>query len=149
MATVTSDKVDAGIPAREPHSGVCSVKASFTVPTTGDGSAANDVIQMVKVPDGATVLEVIFTSEDLDTNATPTIVFDVGDGGDADRYIDGTTIGQTGGVIRLGSGVAAATADALFHTYTADDTIDVTVTAAAATAAEGVITLTVLYTMED
>lgn len=149
MATVSSDKVGSGVQPRTPHSGVVSVTESYSVPASGDGTAAGDVIQMVKIPKGATVLEVILTSEDLDTDASPTVVLDVGDGDDADRYIDGSDIGQAGGVARLGSGVAAATTDGLIHTYDAEDTIDVTVATAGTTKAAGVITLTVLYTLED
>lgn len=149
MATVQSTKVASGVQQREPHSGVVAVFATYAVPATGDGSAAGDFIEMVKIPKGATVLEVILASEDLDTNGTPTITLDVGDGDDVDRYIDGSTIGQTGGVARLGSGVAAAAVDGCRYTYTADDTIDVKIVDVAATKAAGNIQLTVLYTMED
>lgn len=147
MATVQSSKVAATVPEREPHSGVFALKGVFAHPTSGDGSAAGDIIQMVKVAKGTTVLEVILTAEDLDTGTT--IELDVGDGGDVDRYIDGSTIGQAGGVARSGAGVAAAVADGIFYTYTEDDTIDVKVVAAATGKTAGNITLVVLCTMED
>lgn len=149
MATVQSSKVAETVQTRTPHNGVFALKATYAHPTSGDGSAAGDVIQMVKVARGTTVLDVILTCEDLDSNGSPTISLDVGDGGDADRYIDGSNIGTTGGVHRIGQGVAAATADGLFYTYTEDDTIDVTIAAAAATKVAGNITLVVLCTMED
>lgn len=148
MATVVADKAAATVTEREVHAGVTSVVSSWTVPATGDGTAAGDVIQMVKVPKGAVILTVDLACTDLDTGG-PTGSMDVGDGGDVDRFIDGTTIMQAGGIARLGSGVAAADIDgALGYTYTADDTIDVLVVAAATTKAAGVLVLAVTYALE-
>lgn len=150
MATVSGSASATTIPAREHFgSALNSVVSTFAHPTTGDGSAAGDIIEMVKVPKGAVVLEVWLTSEDLDTSTAPAIELDVGDGGDVDRFIDGATIGQAGGIVRLGSGVAAAAMDGAFgFAYTVDDTIDVKVVAAAGTKAAGTITLGVLYAMQ-
>jgi hypothetical protein len=134
---------------REPHSGVFSRVAVFAHPTSGTGSAAADVIQMIPVRKGTTVLGLWLSAEDLDTNGTPTISLDVGDGGDVDRFIDGSTVGQTGGVAVIGSGVAAAVTDGFPYAYTADDTIDVLLAAAAATKAAGNITVWGLFTMES
>lgn len=148
MATVTSSAVASTVQARAAHAGLNYAYATYAVPASGDGTAANDVIQMVKVPAGARVLDVILTSEDLDTNASPTTVFDVGDGDDPDRYIDGTTIGQGGGVVRIGQSVAAGATDGLFYRYTTEDTIDITVAAAGSTKAAGNVTLCVLYSTD-
>lgn len=148
MATVQSDKVSASIPARDaPESGVISVTGSFTIPATGDGTAAGDVIQMVKVPKGAAILEIIVAHTDVDTDAAVTHRIDVGDGGDVDRFIDGSSVGNTGGIARLGDGVAAAVVDnAHGYVYTEDDTIDILVVAASTAKAAGVVKLTALYT---
>lgn len=149
MATVQSSKVASSVPAREPHSGLFVIHASYSVPETGDGTAAGDVIQMVKVAKGTKIIDVVLSCTDLDT-AGPTGSMDVGDGDDVDRFIDGTTIMQGGGIVRLGQGVAAAAVDnAHGYVYTQDDTIDVLVVAAATTKAAGVLTLTVYATMED
>jgi len=126
-------------------------------PRTGEGVIAvvskytqaaayviNDVIQMVKVPKGAVILDVALSCEDLDTHATPTIVLEVGDGEDTDRYITGSTIGQAGGLASL------ARYNGHGYQYTANDTIDVKVTTAPATGTtDKSIMLTVLYTMHD
>ena len=56
----------------------------------------NDVYEMVQVFAGETVHDIKITSSDLDTGTE--LVLDVGDGTDTDRYIDGSTIGQAGGV---------------------------------------------------
>lgn len=91
--------------------------------------AQNDVIQMIKVPSGAIVIDVVLTADDLDTNVSPAIVLDVGDGADTDRFIDGSTIAQAGGIERQNVKTG------FLYEYTADDTIDVLVQAAPATGA--------------
>ena len=57
-------------------------------------------------------------SSDLDAGAE--LVYDVGDGSDTNRYIDGSTIGQAGGVDH-------EAADLVPQLYTVDDTIDILV----------------------
>lgn len=124
---------------RQVHTSLWVAQKTVTL-ADGDEDAA-DIIEMVRVPRGAYVVDVICAADDLDTNATPTIAFTVGDQGDTDRFITSSTIAQTGGVARLN-----ATAGADF-TYTADDTIDITFGTAAATFAAGDITLKVLLSM--
>lgn len=104
--------------------------------------ALNDVIQMVRVPANATIVGVNLGTDDLDTNGSPAIVLDVGDGSDTDRLIDGATVGQAGGytstMVMTGFG----------YQYTAEDTIDVLVQVAPGTGAtSGTISLAVFYTM--
>lgn len=153
MATVYSTLFDSSgnalQPTRTPHQGVFHRKATYTFPTTGDGTTANDIIQMIPVSKGTTVLDLILTVEDIDTNGSATVVFDVGDGDDVDRYMDGITTGQAGGVATIGASVAAAAVDGVFFTYTADDTIDIKVVTAAATKAAGVVTLVAILSMEQ
>lgn len=107
----------------------------------------DDIIQMVPVPLGATVLEVILSVDDLDSGAA--LVLDVGDGDDDDRYILGSTIGQTGGTVRLGSGIAANGANCQAYEYTAEDTIDIHVDTAPAGGGTGTLRLAVCYTMQQ
>lgn len=144
MATLTTSKVAQSVTARELNAGLTQVTATYSLTAA---LAASDVIQMVKVPTGARIIEMLLAADDLDTNATPTIVLDVGDGGDTDRFIDGATSAQVGGgLVRLGQGLTTTAADALGYTYTADDTIDVLVQAGPATGATtGDIVLTVIY----
>lgn len=142
MATLTAAAVASTVQPKETHQHVIAVHSTYELTAALAGA---DVIQMVKVPKGAQILEIQLATDDLDTGAA--LVLDVGDGGDPDRFIDGSTIGQTGGSARLGSGVAAATAAGSFgYTYTTEDTIDVTVATAPGTGAtEGTVALTVLY----
>jgi len=138
MATLTASKVASTV---QPRAGI-DVTAVYATYTLTAALALNDVIEMVKVPTGATVLDVVLGSADLDSNATPLIALDVGDGSDTNRFISSSTIGQTGGVGRLSNQVG------LNYTYSADDTIDILVSAAPATGAtSGDVDLMVLYTM--
>lgn len=133
-----------------------STKVASTVPSRGgihltsvhgtyELSAAlvvNDVIQMVKVPKGARIVEVILGSDDLDTGGSPAIILAVGDGTTADRFVTGSTIAQGAGLVRLNQ------VDGIGYVYTAEDTIDIKVTTAPATGAtSGTLNLTVIYDM--
>lgn len=147
-STFQSDAVDAGIPPRDDTGvGVVSKTGHYTVAAA---LVVNDVIQMITVPANATILEIILAATDLDTDGTPAITLDVGDGDDPDRFIDGSTVGQAGGVDRLGSGLVGLLGVAgVGYTYAAEDTIDVKVSVAPDAGATGAIDLTVLYTMDD
>lgn len=138
-STFTSDAVASTVQPRA-GLGVCSITASYEISAA---LVVNDVIQMVKVPAGATVLNVILQTDDLDTNGSPAIVLDVGDGTNTDLYIDGSTIGQAGGIEYMNVNTA------LGNTYTSEDTIDILVQVAPATGAtSGTLTLTVIYDMQ-
>lgn len=135
-STYTTTKTAAGVQARA-GIGVHSIQATF------EASAAliiNDVIQMVKIPAGATILDVILSVDDLDSGTS--IVLDVGDGTTTGRFISGSTVGQAGGTVRL------SVTDGNGYTYAAADTIDIKVTTAPAGGGTGTLNLTVLYTMD-
>lgn len=103
----------------------------------------NDVIQMVKVPAGARIVNVILGSDDLDTGS-PAIVLAVGDGSTADRFITASTVAQGGGVTTINQ------VDGIGYTYTLADTIDIKVTTAPATGTtSGTLNLTVVYDMQQ
>lgn len=142
--TYSSSKVAATVQAR---AGI-DITAAYMTYEAAVALVIDDIIQMVKVPLGATVLELILSVDDLDGGSA--LVLDVGDGADDDRYILGTTIGQGGGTVRLGSGVTgAAAAGALNYAYTAEDTIDVHVDTAPASVGTGTVALAVIYTMNS
>lgn len=153
--TYVATKAGAGVQPHDFKPGSNWITSTFDIAATldatnggGAGGAAfviNDVVQMLKVPKGARVLEAILTVTDLDTSTG--IVVAVGDGLVADRYISGQTTGQAGGTVRLGAGIATNTAA---YTYLTDDTIDVKVTTAATgtAAVTGTITLTVGFTTD-
>lgn len=139
MATFTATAAASTVSPK--HSGNAgqpvTVYGSYTMAAA---PALNDVFQMVRVPKGAVILGMSLTSTDIDTGGSPTVVLDVGDGGDTDRYIDGSTIGQAGGI------TAAMNVNTGFlNTYTEEDTIDVLVQAGPATGAAGTLKLAVTY----
>lgn len=112
------------------------VHAEYTITAA---LALNDEIQMIKVAPGCRVLDVIVSTTDLDTGGSPAIVLDVGDGNDDDRYVADTTIGQAGGMTRLSAFAGHG------YTYTAADTIDVSVSTAPQTGAtSGTVKLSAL-----
>jgi len=139
MAILLSDKAAAGVQPRA-NIGVNTVTGEYNLSAA---LALNDVIQMVKIPAGATVLDVIVVSDDVDTNGVPAVTYDVGDGVAPAYYMSGSAIGQVGGIGRMDAVGAHP------KTYAAEDTIDITVSAAPATAAVvGNISLTAFYTMD-
>jgi hypothetical protein len=136
--TYASAKAAAGITRKVEHQGNVSVTASYTIAAA---LVINDLIQMVKIPKGATILEILLAVPDLDSNVSPAVTLDVGDATTADRFIAANTVGQAGGVARIDQAAGVG------YTYTADDVISVKVHAAPATSAiTGTITLSVLYT---
>lgn len=137
MTTRTSTACAAGVLPRMIHAGVFSVSAQYTL----SGSlSAGDVIQMVKIPDGATVLDTI-----LKTTLSPTsVVLSLGDGGDVARYI--LTASHSSQVSHATAGVPYTydISDAATVRY---DTIDVNVTAASGSG-NSTFDLTVICTMD-
>lgn len=143
-STYTADKVASTVMSR---SGT-DITAVYSTYEASVALVIDDIIQMVKVPAGATVLDVRLTVDDLDSGSG--LVLDVGDGDDDDRYILGTTIGQGGGTVRLGSGITGSTAATnSLHTYSAEDTIDIHVDTAPAGGGTGTLTLMVIYTLQS
>lgn len=141
MATVTATRAGASYPLKDSiNNGTVTVCSTYSI--TANPTAA-DILQMVPVPRGARIIDVTLSATDLDTNGTPTITMLVGDGGDNDRFITSSTIGQTGGVARLNAQTG------FLYEYTADDTIDVTFGVASATFASGTIQLAVTYTTDS
>ena len=107
------------------------IAAAIATAANGGGGAGatafviNDVVQMVKVCNGARVVAVRLSVDALDSSTG--IVTAVGDGDDDDRFITGSTIGRSGA-----SGYQNMNAHTgLGYAYTADDTIDFKVTTAA------------------
>ena len=113
------------------------LKAAVVEYTVAAALQASDVIVSPTLQKGSVVLDVILVATDLDTNVAPDITLDVGPASDPDGIIDGSTVGQAGGVAR---GAAAPI------TLTANEPINVTVAVGPATGAtSGKVSLTVLF----
>lgn len=113
---------------------------NFTIPTTS-ADDANDIYRLWKLPAGAYVIDGRITATDGDTNATPTMVFDLvtTDSADVvkDTLINDTTIGQGGGTARF--------ADTAFGQFAGDRYLAIKVGAGAATGAEMTLSVAMVY----
>ncbi len=61
-------------------------------------AAAGDIFELVQIPNGYAIESVILDCDALDSNATKTLVLEVGDATTANRFITASTVGQAGGV---------------------------------------------------
>lgn len=98
-------------PTPYPPSAGVAVAVPFTFTVTS-ALAAGDIIEIGTLPASATLADATLVTDDLDTNATPTVVLDVGlmsgEAGVADasrtcgnELFAASNIGQTGGVVRM------------------------------------------------
>jgi len=120
--------------------GLCTVSATYALAAALE---LDDLIHMVKIPAGATLLDVILDVPDLDSDGSPAITLSVGYTGALEAFISQSTVGQAGGIVRLSVPGGSQ------KLFAAADTIQVSAMAAPATGAtEGTIKLTALYTMD-
>lgn len=61
-------------------------------------AALGDVYQLVQIPNGYSIMDMLLDTDQLDSNGAPTLVLEVGDAGNAARFYTGTQIGRTGGI---------------------------------------------------
>lgn len=133
MGTYTSNKTSSGIQPRAVHAGVNSVVGVYSASAA---ITAASVIQMVKIPKGAVILETRIhgyagaVSQGLS----------VGDGNTAARFNATSSASAASPVLRNTLGLG--------YTYTADDTIDITVVDLTSASAIGTITMAVDYLMD-
>lgn len=107
--------------------------------TTAMIDNANDDVGLFVLPAGAVVTDAAISATDMDTDASPALVIDVGDADDEDRIIAAATVGQ-----------AATFTNALapsghLYKYTAQTQIRAYVKTAAATGAAGTLKVSVTY----
>lgn len=118
-----------GLPNRLPHKPAVQISRSPTwFWNYWDLTAAiviNDVFEMVMVPKGATVFDATMAYPALDSSTGVTV--DLGYGTDPDYWVAASTVGRSaaGGIVRA----VAATAVPL--DFTAADTVDILIHAAA------------------
>jgi hypothetical protein len=103
----------------------------------------NAVHGALDLPAGVEVLGGAIWATDMDTNGTPLVAFHVGDAADADRYFVSSTVGQTGTVS------TAMAVTGYGNVTTAKTRVNVTVSAAAATAAAGTLNVVLFGRVSD
>ncbi len=141
----TNDRAAPPVRGEFAFNGAAVRRAYATYTMLGTETAA-DVIQMVSIPKGARVWREY--SNLKHTACATTVTLDVGDGSDADRYIDGLDAsGASGTALDTFEDKVGVAVNYTPYEYTAADTIDVTLATLATPNTTGVIQLTVTYTM--
>lgn len=143
MAGETTNQNTANTPLFMPKgSNMACRRKTFEI-TTGE-LQLNDVIACIELPAGALIVDGWVAVDDLDSNGSPALVLHVGTGDDPDGLLASSSIGQAGGFARFD---AALLKDGV--ALTVNDTVDVKVATAAATAQAGTVTLCVMYINDD
>lgn len=141
MATITATAASSIVAPRFVHSGVFSITGGpFTV-----SASSGDVIQMLKVPNAFKVKNVLMHT--AATSGTAAMAITVGDGDDPNRFISASVSAAV--VTRIGAGNPTANP---FYTYTANDTVDITVASISGSDSAGqtsIFTLVVEGSIDD
>jgi hypothetical protein len=98
--------------------------------TTTSPPAVGEIIQMVPVPAGMRILRILMANEALSSGAAAAGA-NVGDGGDADRFIAAYDMDAAHGLTALALRLDTTATDPALgagYKYTVDDTIDLVVT---------------------
>lgn len=158
MTTFTAARAASTFPVfSPPHGGGVLCCAWGTIEVTANPVAA-DFYAMCKVPKGAVIHGGLFTSDDLDTNATETLDLDIGWLSNGVDAADPDGLGNLG---VMGTDTVAGIKPEAGYNYPlggtlitdpplafgADTTIGITCVATAATFAAGTMTLRIYYTV--
>ena len=135
MATRTAAAAQTAIQPKALRVGLVAVTSTFTV-GAGLSLSAGDVIQMVKVPAGATVVSLAVGS-----NYSGDAAFTVGDGLVDNRYI---TL-RSASVAMVPVYINAVRAP---YTYSTDDTIDVDISLVSISTIGGSFFMTAIFSMD-
>lgn len=117
-----------------------NVKVSYGEAAFSGTITTADAATVCNLPVGAIVLGVTLESDDLDTNATPTITLNVGDAESATRYFSASTVAQAGT-----SSSAPATTGLLWTVTKGNTAVRIAVANNAATSADGNVRVAVMY----
>lgn len=134
MATYTTSKTAAGVSPKSLHEGATIKTATYTLVSS---SSAGDVIQMVQVAKGSTVLSCAVSCTGVGVGTAR-----VGDGVNTGRYIE--PLAYSAGMVQVPINVATWVP----YTYSTDDTIDILISAVSTASTVGSFTLVVISTMD-
>lgn len=139
MVDIATSKSAAGAQPRTSINREINNSETHTL-TTAQNVTGN-VVKTVKLPVGATILDVKYSSQALAASA---MLITVGDVADPDRYILSSTVSVAGGVTSLDNEAG--------HLYvitgTNDTSLDVTIATQGTTPAAGDLRVDVTYTMD-
>lgn len=145
MATLTAAGAQSTLPAKYRLNGVIKLTADYSLGATGNPNlSTGDVLQMIRVPNGANILEVTLVVDQLSGG---NYTFTIGDGNGASRYYGSLSSGSTSAMY-VQTNAAAAMAG-VGYSYSAEDTIDITVGTVTTATASGVLRLIVAYTLDN
>lgn len=145
MATLTATAAQSTVPAKYRLNGVITRIVDYSLGATGNANlSTGDVIQMMRVPTGACILDVRLTVDQLSGG---NYTFGIGDGLTAGRYFTSLSSGSTSAMFIMTN--AAAQQAGVGYSYSAEDTIDITASTVTTATASGVLRLTVSYTMDN
>lgn len=105
----------------------------------------NAVHELVRLPRGAIVQDVVLRVSDMDSGSAG--VVSIGVAGDTERYIRRVSI-QTAGVFRSGNDATAVGTMIAAGAFTAETPINLLVQTAPGTAVQGTVDIAVFYTTE-
>jgi len=147
MATITAAAAQSNIPAKFRINGVITQMQTFTLPggvPAAGGFSTGDVVQMVKIPKGAVVLDMnLFVDKLSGGNYT----IGIGDSVLATRYATSLSTGSTSALFTMAS--AGMSPNGLDYSYSADDTVNITIQTATTSTLSGVFRLSVSYTLDN
>lgn len=117
-----------------------NMKVSYGEVTFTGTITTADSATIFNLPLGAIVVGGFIEADDLDTGGAPTITLNLGDAGDADRYIAASTVAQAGT-----AGTALAVTGLGFTVTAGNTAVVLAVAANAATSAAGSVRAALFY----
>lgn len=145
MATLTSTACQANAPAKYHEIANITRVVDYSIGATANPNlSTGDVIQMVKVPQGAVITHLSLVVDAL-TGGNYTVT--IGDGNSATRYFGSLSTGSTSAIYSFNT--TGFNASSMGYSYSAEDTIDITIGTATTATAAGVLRLMVTYTNEN
>ena len=145
MATLTATAAQSTVPAKYRINGTITRVVDYSIGATANPNlSTGDVLQMMRVPNGACITEVRLV---VDALTGGNYTFGIGDGITAGRYFTSLSSGSTSAQF-IGSNAAFQQAG-MGYSYSAEDTIDITVSTVTTATAAGVLRLVVSYTMDN
>lgn len=137
MATRTTTQTADGVQPKSLRVGLICETAIYSV-GAGLSLSAGDVIQMIKVAKGASLVYLAVSGGSGDA------LISVGDGIDDDRYIAAGTMSSASGVVRTITLHSANTP----YVYSTDDTIDLAVSTVSVGTITGGFHMTAIFSMD-